>query len=161
MPTDPKADQARYIFTTGKLIHDHILKSQCRQLASSAPAGFGDLSMAQLNVIRIIRSQGELAMGTLADLLGVAPPSASVMVDRLVEKGLLLREHSTQDRRKVVVRISSGAVEKIDSLEAGIIEVFMALVEKIGPDATENWCQVLETVQAALLDIDPTHGQKE
>ncbi len=143
-------DSARYIFTTGKLIHDQILKIQSQYLSCCEAGPLADLSVAQLHVIRVIRSHGEMAMSELADQVGVSPPSASAMVDRLVEKGVLCREHSTEDRRKVVVRISPEGERKAEEVEAGILKLFVDLVEKLGPGTTEKWCQVLERVKAVL-----------
>lgn len=145
-------DQARYIFTTSKLIHDRILKNQSRFLAACEAAPIIDLSIPQLHVVRIVRACGELTMSELADQMGVSPPSASAMVDRLVEKNILCREHSTKDRRKVVVRVSPQAVEKAQAIEASIINLFVELVQKIGPESAQKWCEVLENVKAALAD---------
>ncbi len=150
--TNDPLDQARYIFTTGKLIHDRILKIQSLHLASNCCGPSVDLSVAQLHVIRIVRRHGVLAMSDLADLMGVSPPSASAMVDRLVEKGALCREHSTRDRRKVVVRISPEADKKIAGVEASVLQLFVDLVGKLGPETTRKWCQVLECVKGALSD---------
>ncbi len=152
MKPDAIMTQARYIFTTGKLIHDQILKIQSQHLASATGTPCGDLSVAQLHVIRMIRRNGQLTMSELADLLGVSPPSASAMVDRLVEKGILSREHSTEDRRKVVVRISPEAVKEIEALEHSILALFVDLVQKLGPETTQKWCQVLECVKGVLAD---------
>ncbi len=143
-------DQARYIFTTGKLIHDHILKIQSRYLASCEAGPISDLSVAQLHVIRIVRGCGEVTMRELAEMMGVSPPSASVMVDRLVEKGALQREHSTVDRRKVVVRISPDAVKKAEAIEGSILQLFVDLVEKIGVENAQKWCDVLASVKAVM-----------
>lgn len=151
MADDAINEQARYIFTTGKVIHDRILKIQSQQLASGSCDAFGELSVSQLHVIRLVRKHGLLAMSELAELLAVSPPSASTMVDRLVDKGVLYREHSTQDRRKVVVRISPEAVKKIESVEANIIRLFEELVAQLGPETTRQWCQVLKRINAVLL----------
>jgi DNA-binding MarR family transcriptional regulator len=72
------------------------------------------------------------------------------MVDRLVEKGILTREHSVEDRRKVVVRVSPEAMEDIESVEETILRSFAELVEKIGPEITRKWCQVLERVKSVI-----------
>ncbi len=145
-------EQARYIFTTGKVIHDRILKIQSNQLASDSCDAFGELSVGQVHAIRLVRKHGTLAMSELAELLRVSPPSASTMVDRLVDKGVLSREHSTEDRRKVVVRISPEAVKKIESVETTILQLFECLVEKLGPETTRQWCQVLKRINTVLSD---------
>ncbi len=83
-------EQARYIFSTGKLIQDRILRIHTGQLAAgSRDGGYEELSVSQLHLVRMIRDRGEATITQLAVLLDVSPPSASVMVDRLVDKGML------------------------------------------------------------------------
>jgi DNA-binding MarR family transcriptional regulator len=106
--------------------------------------------MAQMNLLMNVRGRGELTLRELADLLRVSPPSASVMVDRLVERGLLLRERSTSDRRKVVIGLSPGADELLDTVEAQVLSAFVGLVEELGPDTARRWGEVLQKVEQVL-----------
>lgn len=152
MGNEVAVSQARYIFTNGKLIHDRILQIQSQHLASYQENQICDLSISQLHVMRIVWECGELTMSELADRMGVSPPSASAMVDRLVEKGIFSRRHSVEDRRKVVVQISPQAVEKAKAIEASIINLFVDLVRKIGPETAQKWCEVLESVKTALVN---------
>lgn len=154
--------QARFIFSTGRMIPEHILKAQNRYLAANGAFAGGELSMAQLHAIHVVRQHGPMAMGELAERLGITAPSASVMVDRLVEKGLLCREHCTKDRRRVVVSISSTAVEGIKRAEEGALSVFIELVKKLGPETVQKWCEVLTAIQKVITDGDlvPPAGQK-
>ncbi len=142
--------QARYIFSTGKMIRDRIFRAQAAHLAAFGSETLGDLSLPQLHAIMVVRTQGEVTMTELSDRLGVSPPSASVMVDRLVEKEILIREHSVEDRRKVVVRVSPQAVENIEGVEETILRSFVEIVEKIGPETAQKWCEVLEQVKSVL-----------
>jgi len=144
-------DQARYIFTAGKLIHDKINEAGARYFNHSNSAkNVVELSIPQKNMILIIRKKKTVTMTDLANHLGVSPPSASAMVDRLVEKKILSREHSVEDRRKVMVRISNQAMSMMDVIEENMLGFFLDLVEKIGPETTKQWCQVLGQVEAAL-----------
>ena len=143
-------DQARYIFTTSKLIHDRIIKIQSRCLAACEAGVIDDLSVTQLHVVKTVRGCGEVGMSELAELMGVSPPSASAMVDRLVEKGILCREHSAADRRKVVVRISPDAVKEAEAIEASILQLFIDLVQKIGYENAQKWCDALASVKQVL-----------
>jgi DNA-binding MarR family transcriptional regulator len=92
--------------------------------------------------------------------LGVSPPSASVMVDRLVEKGLLSREPSREDRRKVLVSVSPEALQRIDRMEETILQSFVDLVEKIGPKTAGMWCQVLKKVREVQEEESPGNPSK-
>ena len=152
MQNEAAIKQARYIFTNGKLIHDRIMQIQNRYLASCDDDRISDLSISQLHVVRIVWENAELSMRELADLMAVSPPSASAMVDRLVEKNVLCREHSTRDRRKVVVQVSPQALEKAQAMETSIINLFVELVQKIGPETAQKWCEVLEDVKAVLAE---------
>ncbi|CAB5093567.1 hypothetical protein D3OALGA1CA_3350 [Olavius algarvensis associated proteobacterium Delta 3] len=144
-------DQARYIFTTGKIIRDRIdriINDYLTQMGTSDEY-FG-LSYPQLHAMMMVRMREQLTMSELAELLEVSPSSASSMVDKLVERGCLVREHSTADRRKVIVTVSEEAKHSISGIEEKLLQLFTDIVEKIGPDTTQKWCDVLKEVKKAL-----------
>jgi len=141
-------ENARFIFTTGKLIQDHIFSIHASHIAGGARDDRDEeLSVSQLHAVKIAHENGPLTISELAAALGVSPPSASTMVDRLVEKGLLSREPSRKDRRKVLVSVSPEALKKIDTIEETILQSFVDLVEKVGPKTAKMWCQVLKKVR--------------
>jgi DNA-binding MarR family transcriptional regulator len=147
MSMRPAMDQVHFIIAAGKMIHDRIYKIELSDLGT---ADLGDLSLAQLRVLRAVWERGEVFMTELSDLLKVSPPSVTAMVDRLVDKGFLERRHSRQDRRKVVVCLAPQAVERMDRLEENLVRTFTELVDKLGCETTQKWCEVLEKVMAAM-----------
>jgi DNA-binding MarR family transcriptional regulator len=150
MKRDTTIETARYICETGKIVHDRILKIQGRYLTSNDGGFVSELSVAQLNAVKILLESGELTMRELADQMSVSPPSASAMVDRLVEKGVFSRQRSTQDRRKVVVRISPQAEKIAETIHSNIMQFFIDLVDKIGAETAQQWCDVLTCVKSTL-----------
>lgn len=143
--------RARYIFTTGRMIHDRIMRistGACMSVAKDHP--FGELSAPQMNMLLMIRVRESVSVTELAGLLSVSPPSVSAMVDRLVERGLLSRTPCSQDRRKVVIRLSAEAVTDIARVEALILGAFVELATAVGPETTQQWCEVLKKVNAVL-----------
>jgi len=151
MTRETPLEQARYIFTRGKLIHDRVQRIVAEHLASGkGHRKFHDLSVAQLHVFMQVRHRGEVTIKELAKLLGVAPPSASVMVDRMVEKRILVRETSREDRRKVTVSVSPEAMEDIEKTEEAVLRSFVDLVQKVGPETTRKWCEVLGRIKSVL-----------
>jgi len=142
---------ARYIITHGKVIQDKIIRLHTLQLGQGRyKSMYKDITVSQLQTIISIYNHGEVSMTQLSALTGVSPPSASAMVDRLVEKGILIREHSARDRRKVMVRILPKAVKGIQKIETGILQSFANLVENIGYETAEQWCEVLDKIKVAL-----------
>jgi DNA-binding MarR family transcriptional regulator len=65
-----------------------------------------DVSMAQLHVLATLHEQGGMTVGALAEALSISAPSASAVVDRLVERDMVRRERSEDDRRTVRLSLS-------------------------------------------------------
>ncbi|GAB4336338.1 MAG: hypothetical protein Kow0089_06510 [Desulfobulbaceae bacterium] len=142
--------QARDIFRVAKMLRQHIFRTLPRVEGEGRECGHGDLSLAQLNLILTVRSRGRVSVGELAEILAVSPPSVSVMVDRLVERGLLLRERAADDRRRVVIRIGPDAEKNIKEREEQMIGAFVDLLEELGPETAGKWHEVLRRVEQVL-----------
>ncbi|MBR9987096.1 MAG: MarR family transcriptional regulator [Desulfosarcina sp.] len=144
-------NHARYIFTTGRMVHDRIMRiSSGACMGTNKDNRFGELSAPQMNMLMMIRVRQTVSVTELAALLNVSPPSVSTMVDRLVERGLLTRVASDQDRRKVVIRVSPEALEDIARVEEMVLGAFVELVEAVGPETTQKWCEVLQQIKQIL-----------
>ena len=63
------------------------------------------ISMAHLQILWLVNEHGPLPVSRLADLLGVAVPNATGLVDRMEQRGLVVRDRTADDRR--VVRVSA------------------------------------------------------
>ena len=63
----------------------------------------GSLSIVQLHVLTVLETAGPLPMGKLADALDVSVASATGIVDRMEQRGLVERRHDEADRRIVLV----------------------------------------------------------
>ncbi len=145
------AEQARHIFTIGKRIQDRVFRVYTQLLAREGKLTSGDeLSFTQIQTVKAVEEKGRVSITELARGLGVSAPSASAMVDRLVDKGVLTRRRDPGDRRRVVVEARPEAVVMLRKVEAKILATFEDLVERIGPEAARMWCEVLDRVDRAL-----------
>ncbi len=70
-----------------------------------------DLTMPQLKVMLTLSKEGSTRMSELASILEVTLATATGVVDRLVERGLVARESFPGDRRVVMCRLSSEGQE--------------------------------------------------
>lgn len=69
------------------------------------------LTVPQLVCLRQLAADGELTPGTLAQKVFLSQATVTGIIDRLEAKGLVSRERSIVDRRKVVVRpTENGAI---------------------------------------------------
>jgi DNA-binding MarR family transcriptional regulator len=92
--------------------------------AMSSPRG---LSTLQVRVLLAVDRHGPLNLSAMARRLDVSVPSASRLVDRLVDAGLLTRGVSTHSRREIALTVSTKGRRALTQLrrrrEAAIAKV--------------------------------------
>ena len=75
----------------------------------------GALSLVHLHAPTVLEAEGPLPMSRLADALDVSVASATGIVDRMEQRGLVERHHDEEDRRVVVVHpTEAGAAVFLD-----------------------------------------------
>lgn len=159
-------DQAREIYRTVRILKDRVChKFQSKAKESRNSENLNDLTFAQSNVLMVIEERKELSIKELADILQVSRPSASAMVDRLVEMGMLVREQSQIDRREVRVRLSSKGSVHFQETEMQVLEYINALLIQLGPQTSAEWCgvyaRIREIIAAEKLSEAVLFGKKE
>jgi DNA-binding MarR family transcriptional regulator len=77
------------------------------------------LSPLHLRTLKFVHHHGHATMKSIADYLLITPPSATSLVENLVEKGLIKREADKTDRRMVrLVMTPKGKQALVRGLEA-------------------------------------------
>ncbi len=155
-------ERAKFIYTSIRMVRDRFFRQHHAALFSGGKAAmFGDLSMSQFHTLMIIRERERVSLKELAGMQHVAPSSASAMVNKLVEKGLLERHQSVQDRRKIDISLSRAAKKHHEEMETAIFASFSELIRKIGPDTTGKWCQVLGKIRNVIESEDAQEFEHE
>jgi DNA-binding MarR family transcriptional regulator len=70
-----------------------------------------ELTFAQARALFMLAARKELTVSQLAKSLDVGNPTASILVQQLVERGLVTRTEHTTDRRHTILRLSAKAEE--------------------------------------------------
>lgn len=73
----------------------------------------GGLTPSQSSVLATLDHHGPMTMSKLAEHEAVAKPSATGIVGRLFDKGLVVREPDPEDGRSSIVAISPEGVEAL------------------------------------------------
>ena len=149
--------QARAIHKTVRMLQDKLARNRAASLKSPDDRSVEvDLNFRQCSAMMVIREEGAITIKRLSQLLGVSPPSASAMVDRLVEMGMLEREQSRVDRREVEIRVSTEGEAGIRSLESQILSTVTDLLARLGPDYARQWSEVYARIREIITE--PTGG---
>jgi len=97
-----------------------------------------------------VKIKGRVSISELAELLNVSAPSASAMVERLVEKGVLLREPDPADRRRVIVTVTPDLAAVSEKIEKEIFGAFVDLVDRVGPELADDWCRIVGRIATII-----------
>jgi MarR family transcriptional regulator, organic hydroperoxide resistance regulator len=114
----------------------------------------GELSYAQYGLLFGLAEHGALSNAELASLAEVSPSTATMMLDRLVEIGLVHRERSEVDRRVVLVALSAQGAETVAAHRARYEQLWSAALAGFSDEQLADAAAVLERVIAMFQDIE-------
>ncbi len=125
-----------------------------------------DVTMPQAKVLYLVQAEPDIRMSNLAARMGVAVSTMSGVVDRLVDRQLLIRRDDPSDRRHALVRITdAGAneVEHLRELTAGQVESLVARIDDADLEIVERALVIFARAAAAphspgLLPLPTTQG---
>jgi DNA-binding MarR family transcriptional regulator len=78
----------------------------------------GALSLVHLQVLFTLSHDGPMPMSRLAEAMDVSQASATGIVDRMEQRGLVERSRDDEDRRVVRVALADGGRETLGSIAA-------------------------------------------
>lgn len=96
----------------------HLTDRAFRELLPMVPKEWLHLNLTtpQLKVVLLLFISGPSRMSEIASALGVSLATATGVLDRLVERGLVIREGHPEDRRVVICRLSAEGEKLISGL---------------------------------------------
>jgi DNA-binding MarR family transcriptional regulator len=92
------------------------------------------ISMAHLQTLWILQDHGPQPVTHLADLLGVAVPNATGIIDRMEQRGLVERGRDGADRRVVIVRQTRDGAQAVEEMDGWRSEMLQSLLDRLDTD---------------------------
>lgn len=103
--------------------HEH-LEAACARFFK----GHG-ISGPQYNVLRILRGHGQrMRTRQVADEMVTREPDITRLLDRLVRRGLIVRERCAQDRRVVWVELAEAGAVLLKALDRPVAELHRSML---------------------------------
>ncbi|MCC7104003.1 MAG: MarR family transcriptional regulator [Chloroflexi bacterium] len=148
---------------------DDLIERVCRQdqrfyyLVRSGPDPWLqiDLTMPQLKTLLVVHGLRPAAMGRVASLLSVGLSTATGLVDRLVEHGLVRRAEDSRDRRVVRVTTTDAGEELIARFATAGTDRLRLLLRRLDPGELRLVARALDLLYgAAQAEFEHQHGAK-
>jgi DNA-binding MarR family transcriptional regulator len=128
-----------------------------RVLVAVAARSLADLdeevTLTQFRSLVVLASRGPQVMAALAEALGVTPPTASRLCDRLVRKGLIRRRADRADRRQVRVALTEAGRRMVDVVTERRRSELATLLASVPPDARRSVVEGLQLVASAAGEV--------
>jgi len=120
-----------------------------------------DLTVQQLRVLNLVAAEPGMTSQDLANGLAVSAPTASGLVDRLVEKDILERRHDPEDgrvRRLYLTELGEQAAREGDSLFERALVAVIQLMSLEDMQAMKRSSQTMLEVFSRMADGHPQPG---
>ncbi len=111
---------------------------RCTDLHSKKLVKKYGLTGPQLILLQVIAANGEIALGTLAREISLSQATVTNIVERLEQRGLLIRRKTENDKRRVLVSTTETANQILIQKPSLLDQSFTNKFEKL-----EDWEQNL------------------
>src|SRR4051794_35633638 len=105
-------------------------------------------------LLPLLEGDGALGLRELARAVGVAPPTATRMVDGLQARGLIVREPCPSDRRAVRLSLTGDGADAVRGYRERMRKRRRALFAALDGDERAAAARVLERLAAAYEEIE-------
>jgi DNA-binding MarR family transcriptional regulator len=103
-----------------------------------------ELSVPQFRTLAFLDRHGNVSLTDVAEHLGLTAPSASKLVDGLVNRNMIRRESSTVDRRRIDLTITPPGKKLLQGARA---HTHSRMMEKLSPLSPEQLAVVAEAMR--------------
>ncbi|MBI3742986.1 MAG: MarR family transcriptional regulator, partial [Chloroflexi bacterium] len=113
-----------------------LLEELVRSTRNPAPREWMEceLTMPQLKILLFLHTDGPARVSDIAGSLGVTLPTATALIDRLVDRNLVVRSGVPEDRRVVLCGLTDSGRKLAHGLWQGGLDHTRAALEALSQD---------------------------
>ncbi|MFW7371938.1 MarR family winged helix-turn-helix transcriptional regulator [Vagococcus fluvialis] len=106
------------------------------------------LSMTQIFALDMIRQNPKLSLRELAKKVNLSPSTTSEVVEKMVKAGLVEREQSKKNRRRIELSLSNKGLDTLESTYSDWIDDF-SILDELGDDKLQAFYET----QQEMIDL--------
>jgi DNA-binding MarR family transcriptional regulator len=118
-------------------------------LTVAAVAAEGGISMPQLRALLAVERSGPVNLSAFAASIDSSLPSASRLVGRLEEAGLIVRGASKRSRREVEIRLTTSGRAALTALRAARRKEIARVLRRLDAASADKLAAALESFASA------------
>lgn len=122
-----------------------------RQMRAHGEPG---LSVPQLRVLTLLGRRPGVSLSAVAAHLGVTPPTASSIVDRLVRRGLVVRAVAPDERRRLTLTLTREGAAGLDRARDAARTRIAAVLQQLSDADLETVRRGLRLMRDAFMEVN-------
>lgn len=107
------------------------------------------LSMTQIFALDMIRQNPKLSLRELAKKVNLSSSTTSEVVEKMVQTGLVEREQSEKNRRRIELSLSNKGLDTLESTYSDWIADF-SILDELGEDKLQSFYETQQEMIALL-----------
>ena len=111
----------------------------------------GNVSFPQFFLLAYLSSEEYLTMSDIAKKMGHSTAAATGLVDRLENLSYVERLHAAEDRRKIMVRITTKGVELVAKMRKEIAADLVGILADMDEDEAETVEHTKRAIQGRVI----------
>lgn len=148
-PSDRLSDFLHNAHLFASVVREVVEERYLQQVAGQ------DITVSQLNLLRLIAVDGGHQVNEIARMMGVSPAAASKSVDKLVRMGLVRREAQPGNRRAMLLTLRQKGDELVREYDRLKEEKLLQAFGELAPGELNGITKALERVTSAVLRTEP------
>ncbi|BAU67363.1 Transcriptional Regulator, MarR family [Stanieria sp. NIES-3757] len=111
------------------------------------------LSVPQFRVLVFLARHSDSSLSEVAEHLGITRATASTMIDRLVQRGLVARQEDPQQRRQIMLRLTPIGSDRLEEMRAITRNQIANLLEELSLEELTNISVGLTILRKVFTDF--------
>ena len=137
--------QVKYLDEFLRLV-PFFFKRLAHSLHPADEAGAHRFTHAQFRVMELTSHKPHWRMSDLAHRMALSPGSLTLMMDRLIEDGLISRGRSQEDRRVVIVQVTEKGQAMLAERRRALHEIVAAEIAKLPQHERDELAGAMGTI---------------
>ncbi|MFA5326858.1 MAG: MarR family transcriptional regulator [Prolixibacteraceae bacterium] len=129
-------------------IHPLLYKSISRPIRSKA-----SITPGGMFVLGSLKRHGSLSMTDIGKCLSMPKPHITLIVDRLIEAGFVVRQNDTKDRRIINISLTSKGLKDFEKIKQKSSEILKSKLILLDDQELETLATATQQVKEILISI--------
>lgn len=128
------------------------INKKLRPLIEKKLQPFG-ITGPQYHILKMLKCEGAFRVTKLAEIMNVKPSAITVIIDRLIERGLVERCHSNKDRRVVTMKLTKDGEELVETVSESLRQMMGAFFSHFSYAELMSFYQLYEKLDKVIDEV--------